>query len=239
MVFSPDGRTLAAAGLGGQVSLWETATGKKYREWQLPGPVHRLAFLEDGRHLVTANENGTFYVLRLGRGVQAPAGPAALWEALAATEADRAYPAVWALAADPRRALELFRDRLRPAEAVDPRHVLRLIDRLNDNRFEEREKAKVALEQLRERAEPALRRKLAEGPPPLEMRRRIEHLLDRPAPLPPERLQTLRAIHVLEQVGNRDSRDLLERLARGAPDARETQEARAALKRLAERQRGR
>ncbi len=33
------------------------------REWQLPGPVNGVA--ADGRHLATANGNGTVYILRL------------------------------------------------------------------------------------------------------------------------------------------------------------------------------
>jgi hypothetical protein len=34
-------------------------------EWRLPGPVYDLAFASDGRHIATANGNGTVYILRL------------------------------------------------------------------------------------------------------------------------------------------------------------------------------
>ena len=49
------------------------------------------------------------------------------------------------------------------------------------------------------------------------------------------RLRALRAIQVLEQVGNAEARQLLKHLAQGAPDARETKVANGALQRLAER----
>jgi hypothetical protein len=46
------------------VILWEAATRKKLHEWVLPGPVFRVAVAPDGRHLATANSNGTAYFLR-------------------------------------------------------------------------------------------------------------------------------------------------------------------------------
>jgi WD40 repeat protein len=63
---APDGKTLAGTSAGDQVCLWDTATGKRSIEWQLPGVVHRLAFSPEGRHLATANANGTVYIFRLG-----------------------------------------------------------------------------------------------------------------------------------------------------------------------------
>jgi hypothetical protein len=88
-------------------------------------------------------------------------------------------------------------------------------------------------------AEPSLREALA-GQPSLEARRRIERLLDRlgtPSALLPEEARSLRAVEVLEYVGSPAAREVLGRLARGAPHARLTQEARASLKRLSGRTR--
>jgi WD40 repeat protein/serine/threonine protein kinase len=64
-IFSPDSQTLAAADQSGRIILRQTATGRKERDWQLPGAVSDLAFSADGRHLASANANGTVYILRL------------------------------------------------------------------------------------------------------------------------------------------------------------------------------
>jgi WD40 repeat protein len=67
VTFGPAGKTLASAGPDGRIILWDVAAGDKLREWQLPGPVWDVAFAADGRHLATANGNGTVYVLRLAK----------------------------------------------------------------------------------------------------------------------------------------------------------------------------
>ncbi len=69
IAFSRDGQMLATADGFGTVHLWNPATGQLLRTLRLspfPSPPVYLAFMPDGRHLVTANRNGTFYVLRLG-----------------------------------------------------------------------------------------------------------------------------------------------------------------------------
>jgi hypothetical protein len=68
----------------------------------------------------------------------------------------------------------------------------------------------------------------------LEVKRRAEELLAavRDAPLPPDALRGLRAVRVLETLGTKEARAVLAGLARGRPEARLTQEARAALGRL-------
>jgi hypothetical protein len=54
------------------VILWDVAARKEWRAWKLPGPVHGVVFASDGRHLATANGNGTAYIFRLTP--SAPAG---------------------------------------------------------------------------------------------------------------------------------------------------------------------
>jgi serine/threonine-protein kinase len=62
--FFPDGKTLVSSGEHGLVTLWNAVTGKSLREWQFPGWVY-ASIAPDGRHLATANANGTVYILRL------------------------------------------------------------------------------------------------------------------------------------------------------------------------------
>jgi WD40 repeat protein len=69
--YSPDGSKLVVAFGGGRVFVGDS-TGKKLREWQLPGATGGsggpgVRFAPDGRHLVIENSNATAYILRLSR----------------------------------------------------------------------------------------------------------------------------------------------------------------------------
>lgn len=70
--FSPDARVLAGSPDNGTVRLWDSETGSPLKGGTLfigppGGVINRFDFSPDGRHLVTANQNGTLYVLRLRR----------------------------------------------------------------------------------------------------------------------------------------------------------------------------
>jgi WD40 repeat protein len=65
VAFTLDGKNLVSAGWDGRVILWDVASGDRLVEWRFPGEVNWVALAPDGRHLATANNNGTIYVLRL------------------------------------------------------------------------------------------------------------------------------------------------------------------------------
>jgi hypothetical protein len=103
---------------------------------------------------------------------------------------------------------------------------------LDSSRFRLREQAAKQLAELEEQAEPVLQAALNDNLP-AEQRRRIEVLLNAPRIVrSPEKLRSLRAIQVLEQCALPEVRPILETLAKGAPEARLTQEAKASLQRL-------
>ncbi len=62
---SPDGQRIAVREKRDVVTVWDTATGRKLVTWKFQGPVHGVAFSAGGRQVLTANANGTAYLLRL------------------------------------------------------------------------------------------------------------------------------------------------------------------------------
>jgi hypothetical protein len=132
------------------------------------------------------------------------------------------------------RAVPFLQKRLHPASSPAPEGLDRLVRELDDERFEVRDRARQELGRVGPPAVAALRRALA-GKPSLEVRRRVEQLLeelDRPAP-GAEEMRVLRGVDALERIDGPEARQLLQTLTTGAPDAPLTAEAKAALRRLA------
>jgi hypothetical protein len=113
-----------------------------------------------------------------------------------------------------------------------------LLQALGSDQFQARQKAEKELEKLDELAAPAYRQFLA-GKPALDDQQRVARLLARaedPARAL-DRLQALRAVTVLEQIGTAEARQQLEKLAQGAEGAHLTRDAKAALERLGKQSR--
>jgi hypothetical protein len=106
-----------------------------------------------------------------------------------------------------------------------------LIAALDNEQFAQREEAGAALTKLGSVAEPALRKALAAKPTP-EARRRIERLLERLQGTPPERLRPLRALEILEGIGNLASRQIVEEIGREAQEEWLKHECQSVLGRL-------
>ncbi|HMC64722.1 MAG TPA: hypothetical protein VKI65_07270, partial [Gemmataceae bacterium] len=125
-----------------------------------------------------------------------------------------------------------LKKQLRPAASGDSKRIAQLLAQLDSDEFASREKATQALLALGEQAESALRIALA-GETSLEVRRRVEMILEQLEPSKSAvRLREFRAVEVLEHIGTPEAKQLLQALAKGAPEARLTQEAKAALERL-------
>jgi RNA polymerase sigma factor (sigma-70 family) len=238
VAFSPDGRSLTTGGCDGIVRLWEIATLKKRAQFAgHRGYICGLAFSPDGRVLASGSTDTTA-LLWDAHGLGRPPRPfdgEKCWQALADTNSVTAYQAIADLSAYPEQAVVLLRQRIRSVPSPELHVVARLLAELDDDHFEIREKAMKHIEEMGEAAKPALQKTLADKPS-LEVRRRVEQLLSRfhvdPAHSP-ERLRTVRAVEVLELIGTREARRVLETLASGAAEARLTREAKASLARLA------
>jgi dipeptidyl aminopeptidase/acylaminoacyl peptidase len=256
--FSPDGRMLAV-GWGnfaesGEVKLVELYSGQEranlggHKEW-----VECVRFRPDGRLLVSGGgfrregpgELRLWHLADLhgAKPVGDSLSPRELqpqWEALADLDAAKAYQAILTLRRAPRSALALLKERLRPAAAPDPKRLARLISDLDNDSFQVRQRATKELAKIGDLARPALQKVVAE-PPSAEAQSRARDVLKQ-VEIPissPSLLQGLRAVEVLEHLGTRQARELLQELAKGAAEAQLTQAARAALAgptgRLAER----
>lgn len=259
VAFSPDGRLLALANSGrhrvlaqtrlihsglddrDQVRLVRVADGKVVR--RLTGHVGGIAshcFSSDGRTLASGGQDTTGIIWEVpDRTVtdlqeDQPLKPdelAAVWTSLGG-EAAEAHSHMARLLAVPAQAIVLFRDRLQPVIAADPARIASLLKKFESDRFDDRETASRELKELGDSAEPWLRKALKENLS-AESRRRLEADLDQlgGSNISGKRLQVLRAIEVLERIADQDARDLLKRLAAGAPGAWLTEESRGTLQR--------
>jgi hypothetical protein len=251
LAFAPDGRTLALLD-GHGIQLLELRSGKPLADYAAPDvncdfvdrgcTTQTLVFAPDGRALATGHQDGTVLLWKV------PPTPAnhppraeterhQLWEDLGSRSPSKARTAIEQLVRNPTAATDLLTARFRPpATSVDPALTALLRD-LDSDLFSTREAASRQLREYGARAEPALRRELARSPT-LEMRRRLEAVLDalKPPslrlPLSGEALRSVRAIEVLERCATPDARKLLQDWAGQTKDLPLAVEARLAFERL-------
>jgi hypothetical protein len=243
LTISSDGKTLACGTNKGAVYLWEVATGAQRHQFiGHRGAIRCVAFSPDNRMLASGSRDTTILVWDVTglKGVRRPVQTTALpkpteqlWADLGSADAAEAYQALWLLTAAPEQTVRLVQNHLRPIAAVATPQIVQLVADLGNDRFAVRQKAQAELQELGDVAEESLRDVLTRNPP-LEVRRRVEALLERLDPrVSSERLRALRAVEVLEHISTAQAQQLLERLAKGDDKARLTKEARAALQRRA------
>jgi WD40 repeat protein len=240
---APDGRTLATVRGDKTIQLWDLATGAELlSRTGSNARVSCLVFSPDSRLLATGHTDSTILLWDVTSVRRAPRQPVEksdatqlerCWRDLADADARKAHAAIWGLRALPERAVNLLRDRLSPASVVPADKIRQRIDDLDSDEFQRRETASAELAALGDQVHAALQAALTANPS-VELRKRIEDLLADPGRVrSSETLRHLRAVEVLERIGNSTARRILESLAQGAPDARQTREAKAALARLA------
>ena len=256
MAFSADGKTVVNS--GSVTKLWEVATGRIRHEFD-GNTSSRVCFSPDGR-LVAAkccslnrDDDGQWTAkwdgIRMwdwrdscleqpkefgARDIQRS------WSDLASADAAVGYRAIAVFIAHPQRAVSALGEHLQRVEPIGSGEMDRLIANLDDESFSIREKAVARLAALGELTRPVLQR-VKEQRPSLEVRRRVEDLLERLTQPGggPEKLRCVRAVEVLESIGTEEARRAIRRLSSGVAGAVETEDAKAALSRLNRRQEGR
>jgi RNA polymerase sigma factor (sigma-70 family) len=240
LALSHDGRSLASADFDQCARLWEVATGQEVACFRgHRGFVRTLAFSNDDRRLASGSDDTTILVWDATGTARADARLSSdqlqsLWADLLGTDSGRAWRSSWQMALAPREALPFLAERLRPVAPLDAQlqqRVEQLLVDLDQEAFAVRQQAEGELEKLGASIEPALRKAL-EGKPSLEVRRRIEKVLEKVAGLTGERLRTIRALAAIEHMHTPEARRLLDALAEGDPRAWLTQEAKVIRKRL-------
>jgi WD40 repeat protein len=241
--FAAGGQWLVTIGEDRTLRLRELASGLELHRLAPPDcGMERVRVAPGERTLLTLNEDGTVLVWDLTPpGWDRRTGPADLgryWEDLASTDGPTAYRAFWALASESAAGVAALRERLPAAlreVAARGKRIRALVADLDSDSFDRRAAASKGLADIGAEAEPALRRALAGRPSP-EARKRLEELLGNIGPLRSgEALRCLRALVVLDRVGTPAARRVLQTVAEGEPADDVTEEAKAAVQRLARR----
>ena len=242
LVFAPNGKVLVGGGPDGTVRFWEASTGKELaqRKGHLSA-ILGLAIAADGKTLVTGSADSTGLVwdvpaLALTKTAVAELDARqveAQWAELAGADPAKAHQAIRVLSAAPKQAVTLLQDQLKPVAVPDEKQVATWIADLESDDFAVRKKAEDSLAGLGELVQTALRKALAKPNFSLEARRRMERIVEQNLlRLSGTRLREVRSVAVLEEIGTPEARELLDKLAKGAADARLTRETNAARERL-------
>jgi WD40 repeat protein len=241
LALSPDSRVLAAITADRRLLFWDIAAAKEIASWPNPHSRHNcVAFRPDGKTVAVGCADSTILLYDVpGPPESTPVAAddlGRIWTDLASADTAVAYRAIARLRADPKSAVELFKTRLSPIPKESANAAAMVAD-LDNSSFAKREAASAAIAKLGEDAIVALRSALANKPSP-EHRERLEKALAnlKQQVTAPEDVRRLRALQVLEQIGDAPSIDLLKKMGEGASEAWITQEAKESVARLTNRQ---
>ncbi|HVS35107.1 MAG TPA: hypothetical protein VMS17_05960 [Gemmataceae bacterium] len=232
VVYAPDGRSLLSGGEDKTICMWEVYTGKQLMCWEMKQVVNQVAISPDGTRIAAVLDDGSVTCFALNTASDKPAQTISdkdlenRWADLSGDGGERAYASVQVLSQAADAASFFLGKRLRPAPPLS-----QVIAELDADDFDRREAASKELAAAGPGIEPVLRKTL-ENHPSEEVRSRIEKVLkhiDEWIVTDPDALRALRAIWVLERIGTPEARAVLQDLAKGAPEVRQTQEAKAAL----------
>jgi hypothetical protein len=232
--FSRDSRFLATAVNDGVIQIWEVATWTKRIEFK--GYQYMCTTLTFGPagQLFSGYVNTTVLAwdTRPPR-VAASVSLERAWTDLARREAAESFKSEGRFLASPAETVKLFGEKIKCAEAIDAKRVQRLLADLGSDEFAVREAASKALAGLDEQAIPYLEDTL-KNTESAEVRLRVKRLLEqrKEAALTSDQIRQVRAVMVLERIGDGGAKDLLQRWATGPVGALLTTEAVTALKRL-------
>jgi hypothetical protein len=250
LAFSPDSRQIAVGRNGPEAAVrvhdvvagpegrvFEGNQGRATFEGHL-GDVTAVAFSPDGK---TIASGGTDTSVLLWKTPSAGPGPKAMtaadaWESLDSLDADVAYRCMEQLLADRGKTVTFLEERFKnqPAEQTQ---IQRWIKDLDHDEFRVRETARRGLIKAGLRAAPALtdpKRKPLGAEGEQRVRLILETYESQGLHIPEsglfgESLRMVRAVRILESLGSKEARQVLEEAAKGPAESRLSREAKAAL----------
>jgi hypothetical protein len=239
---SRDGSLIAAPGVNHSIKIFDASLGKEVGTFRgHDGAVTSLVFSPDSKTLLSGSGDTSVLGWDLARLKREPRPPVAaepkvldrLWADLIDSDAKKAGQSLQMLLSATNGSVALLSERIQPAAPVDITKVEQWLRDLDSSNFKQRALATRELQKLGELAIPALQKVLATRPS-LEIRRRVEPMLEdlTGRNLSPEQIRIVRAIEVLDKIGTPEAKQLLERLAGGAPGSLTTLQAQMSLDRL-------
>jgi RNA polymerase sigma factor (sigma-70 family) len=233
--FSPNSQLLATGDSAGRLRLWEVLSGQEVYRFEGHCTLVVPKFSPDGKLLVAASEDAPCFIWEVMGTTRAPQ-PAEniyleqLWRDLADADAKKAFLAMRQLVARPEPAVELIRKKLKSAAGVDEAQIDKLLRDLDSSTYTVREAATAELVKIAEYIEPALTK--ARATAPLEVRARLDRILEKAKVPSSERLRQSRAVGTLEFIATPAAAKVLADLADGNRVDSLTAAAAAARERL-------
>jgi RNA polymerase sigma factor (sigma-70 family) len=232
-----DGRMIATSSIDSTFRLWEVASGaERGRILGHHANVASVDFSQNGRLLAAASTDAPIYIWdayavqksQYPPGKLAEVDQAKLWKALADADAAKAFQAICELIARPAEAVPIVENGWKSLPRATVQQMQKWIDDLDSKQFPVRDKATAELQRYGFSHE-ALLSQARDKASSLELRRRLDQLLDRQDP---EKLRRTRMLEVLERIGIGPARRLLQEFADQAEDTELSREAGAGLKRF-------
>lgn len=223
---SSDGQTLVSAGSDGTIRFWEVLTQKEYRKYSFYGGkqeyVWSLGIHPKKNRLFASGEDGSVLiwpVRLLPKPTQlSDATLKTLWSDLAAADPRTAYSAIETLIVHPSQSLTLIESGMK-AYSLDGSVVKKLIDDLDGKQFTVRNASFNRLLKMGRAVEGLLKNALTKTES-AEQRRLLSRLLENivGSAYSDQEIRLVRAVQVLEAIGNEKSYQLLKRLAKERKD---------------------
>jgi WD40 repeat protein len=231
---SPDSRWVGVARPDKTIAIWELVTAKEVHVLRAhDGPVRDVVFTRDGRGIIGNAELAPVLWSLEPKELLATDRPAnAIWEQLATDDGRIAYRLVWSLVKEPKRALELFKQYIKPAELVMDRKAFdKWVVDLDSPQFRTRETAERELNIAGRKVPITWLRKAIADAKTDEPIARLKRILSRREKPDPSDWRMGRAVQVLELVGSDETKALLKSWADAGGSAL-ADDARAALERM-------